>query len=105
MDVPGTPATFQGTMHLVVAGLVAPLTVAIPLVFGLGFNKLTAFKNFSVLSFVFSGVILITGLTSALSINFLPAFMGLFERLTIFGYLLYVFLLASKTLKSYPSEF
>lgn len=92
-------------MHLVVAGLVAPLTVAIPLVFGLGFKKMAAFRNYSTPSLIFAGIILVTGLTSALSINFFPELMGLFERLTIFGYLLYVFLLALKTLKSNPPEF
>ena len=81
------------------------LTVVIPLVFGLGFKKMAAFRNFSALSLIFARIILVTGLTSALSINFFPALMGLFERLTLFGYLLYVFLLASKILKSNPAEF
>ena len=82
-DLPGSAATFAGTMHLVVTGLIVPLTICSPLLIGLGLRKITRFRKFAVYSVITSIILFIAGGTTAiLFANKLPYF-GLFERINI----------------------
>ena len=82
-DLPGAAVTFAGTMHLVVTGLIVPLTICSPLLIGLGLRKLPRFRNFAVYSIITSIMLFLAGGTTAmLFANKLPYF-GLFERINI----------------------
>jgi hypothetical protein len=43
-DLPGSPVTFTGVMHLVITGVIIPLTIISPILIGLGFRRIQAFK-------------------------------------------------------------
>ena len=82
-DLPGSAVTFAGTMHLVVTGLIVPLTICSPLLIGLGLRKLPRFRSFAVYSIITSIILFFAGGTTAiLFANKLPYF-GLFERINI----------------------
>lgn len=82
-DLPNTAATFGGTMHIVVTGLIVPSTVATPLLIGFGLREQPRWQSFGRLS-ILAGFLLVLfgGITAFLFINKLP-FFGLFERLNI----------------------
>jgi hypothetical protein len=82
-DLPGSAITFAGTMHLVVTGLIVPLTICSPLLIGLGLRKISRFRKFGVYSIITSIILFFAGGTTAmLFANKLPYF-GLFERINI----------------------
>ncbi|MEI8199145.1 MAG: DUF998 domain-containing protein [Eubacteriales bacterium] len=82
-DMPGSAMTFAGTMHLVVTGLIVPLTICSPLLIGLGMRKLPRFRRFAIYSIITSIILFFAGGTTAmLFANKLPYF-GLFERINI----------------------
>lgn len=82
-DLPGSPVTFIGTMHLVVTGLIVPLTICSPLLIGLGLRKIDRFRKFGIYSIITSIILFFAGGTTAiLFANKLPYF-GLFERINI----------------------
>lgn len=82
-DLPGSDVTFAGTMHLVVTGLIVPLTICSPLLIGLGLKKIDRFRNFAVYSIITSIILFFAGGTTAIFFaNKLSGF-GLFERINI----------------------
>ncbi|MDW7657123.1 MAG: DUF998 domain-containing protein [Bacillota bacterium] len=82
-DLPGAPVTFTGIMHLVVTGLIIPLTIAAPILVGKGLKKIASFKYYGVYSFITGILIFIAGGTTAIFFaNKLPCF-GLVERINI----------------------
>jgi hypothetical membrane protein len=82
-DLPGSPVTFTGVMHLIITGVIIPLTILSPLLVGLGFRRIRAFKNYGIYSIVTGIVIFIAGGAAAIFfINKLPYF-GLVERINI----------------------
>jgi len=82
-DLPGAPVTFTGVMHLVVTGLIIPLTIIAPILVGLGFRKIQAFKSYGIYSIITGVIIFIAGGTTAFFfMNKLPYF-GLVERVNI----------------------
>ena len=58
MDPLGAEATFAGTMHNVLGGIVALATIVMPLLMGLGFRHSDNFKKYAVYSFITSTIIL-----------------------------------------------
>lgn len=83
VDLPGSPITFLGTMHIVVTGLIIPLTILSPLLIGIGLRKLEFFKGFAIYSIITGIIIFVAGGTTAVFFaNKLPYF-GLFERINI----------------------
>jgi hypothetical protein len=82
-DLPGAPVTFTGVMHLVVTGLIIPLTIISPILVGLGFRKMQAFKSYGIYSIITGVIIFVAGGTTAFFfMNKLPYF-GLVERINI----------------------
>ena len=99
-DLPGTPITFNGIMHLVVTGLIVPLTILSPLLIGIGLRKLEAYKAFSRYSIITGIIIFIAGGTSAIFFaNKLPYF-GLIERINIGTLQLWMFIFSLKLFRS-----
>ncbi|MGF7118759.1 DUF998 domain-containing protein [Methanobacterium oryzae] len=82
--------TFQGTMHIAIAGIASFLTLISVLLMGLNFRKVKEMKNFAIYSFISFAVILISGGMAAISVGSNSAYGGLFERITIFAFMLWV---------------
>jgi len=82
-DLPGSPVTFTGVMHLVITGVIIPLTIISPILVGLGFRRIQAFKYYGIYSIITGVLILIAGgATAFFFMNKLPYF-GLVERINI----------------------
>jgi len=89
-DPRNTPLTFQGTIHIAIAGITSLFTLISVLLIGLNFRKDEKMKTFSIYSFISFIVILISGGVAAISVGSNSAFGGLFERITIFAFMLWV---------------
>ncbi len=100
MDPLGAEATFAGTMHNILGGVVAFATILMPLFMGLGLRKVDGFRGYTVYSFISSAIIFTAGLTGViLSENgFLVC--GLFEQITIGTYEMWIFITALRHLKT-----
>ena len=98
MDPLGTEATFAGTMHNVLGGIVAFATIIMPLLMGLGFRRASSFKRYATFSFIASAIIFISGLTGVILAGQGYLVFGLFERITIGTYEAWIFITALKLL-------
>lgn len=82
-DLPGSVLTFTGLMHIVVTGLIAPLSIVSILFMGLGMRRVKTFGGYGVYSLITSAILLCAGGFSVfLMAGGLPYF-GLFERINI----------------------
>lgn len=98
-DVPVTNVTTNGTIHVILAGLSAILTMLAILLIGLTFwgNKQT--KPFAIYSFLSLAVILASGMLGAISIGNNNGYGGLFERITIGAFILWAAIFAYMAIK------
>jgi len=99
MDPLGAEATFAGTMHNVLGGVVALATIIMPLLMGLGVRHLDGFNRYAVYSFVSSAIIFVSGLTGVILAGQGIQLFGLFERITIGTYEVWIFITALSLLK------
>ncbi|MGB7875626.1 MAG: DUF998 domain-containing protein [Anaerolineales bacterium] len=104
MDPLGAEATFAGTMHNVFGGIVAFATIIMPLLMGLGFRHTSDFKRYSDFSFIASGIIFISGLTGVILAGQGFLVFGLFERITIGTYEVWIFVTALNLLTILRNE-
>jgi len=98
-DPGGTPATFAGTMHLVMAG-VASLGTMVAIVFlAFWFRNFSALKHYVTYSLISVTIIFISGgLSVAAMANYHPLF-GLIERVTIGTFILWLFVISRRMLQ------
>jgi hypothetical protein len=99
MDPLGAEATFAGTIHNVLGGVVALATIVIPLLMGLGVRRLDGFNRYAIYSFVSSVIIFVSGLTGVILAGQGIQLFGLFERITIGAYEVWIFVTALGLLK------
>jgi len=99
MDPRGTPATFTGIMHLVLAGLTSLGTMLTILITGWWLRKQPELGNYAMYSFISLAVVFVSGGIAAASAAQVSPFMGLFECITIGAFLQWLFVLALKTLQ------
>ena len=99
MDPLGAEATFAGTMHNVLGGIVALATIIMPLLMGLGFRQGSDFKRYSTFSFIASAIIFVSGLTGVILAGQGYLVFGVFERITIGAYEVWIFVTALNLLK------
>lgn len=90
MDPRGSETTIQGIIHLFLAGIVSPLTIACPILVGLGFRKIRKFKGYALFSLVSGVLIFITGIIAVVSTQYDATYLGIYERLTIGSYQLWM---------------
>lgn len=100
-DPRNAAVTFKGTMHIAIAGISSLLTLISVLLIGLNFRKVKKMKSFSIYSFISFIVILISGGAAAISVSSNSAFGGLFERITIFAFMLWLIVFSYLILKKY----
>ena len=90
MDPVDTPATFPGTIHLVLVGITVVAIFALMPLLAAGLDEAINWKYFKVLTYVCLGIITISGFISPLVIAKGLPIMGLTERVT--GYIFYIWL-------------
>jgi hypothetical membrane protein len=92
----GTATTFTGTMHFVMAGVASLGTMVAILMMGLWFRNFPEMKSYVVYSVISVAVIFVSGGSSAAAMaNHSPLF-GLLERITIFTFTLWIFVIGWK---------
>ena len=74
-------------------------TIVMPLLMGLGVRKLDGFNRYTVYSFISSAIIFVSGLTGVILAGQGVHLFGLFERITIGTYEVWIFVTALKLLK------
>ena len=89
-DPRGTPATLFGTLHIALSGVTAALTIISVVVIGLSFKDYVGMKSFSWYSYLTALFIFLSGGAGAASIAANSPFGGLFERITIFLFMVWV---------------
>jgi len=99
MDPLGAEVTFAGTMHNVLGGVVALATIIMPLLMGLGVRRLDDFSRYASYSFISSAIIFVSGLTGVILAGQGVQLFGLFERITIGSYEVWIFVTALNLLK------
>ena len=92
----GTATTFTGTMHFIMAGIASLGTMVALLVLGLWFRNFPGLKGYVTYSMISVAVIFVSGGSSAAAMaNHSPLF-GLLERITIFTFTLWMFVIGWK---------
>jgi len=99
-DPRGASATLYGTLHIVLSGITAALTIISIIMVGLSFRKYANMKLFTWYSYTTSVLIFIAGGVGAASIANNSAIGGLFERITIFLFMIWVIIFSYILLKN-----
>lgn len=86
--------TFQGKMHIALAGLMSPLTILLMVFAGLELRTAAATRRVGNYSCVSAVVTLLTGGLSAYGIAAQSAYVGIFERLTIGSFLQWILVIS-----------
>ncbi len=90
MDARGTDATLQGTIHLIIAGLESLGSMAAMFLIGLWQKKQPGLQRTVLVTFICLALVFLAGITAGASAASGSPFMGLFERITIGAFLLWV---------------
>jgi hypothetical protein len=98
-DPRGTIPTFTGTMHLVLAGVMSPLTVILILLGGLSLGRLPGFGGYRNYSVASSVVCFVSGLATAVSTARGFLYMGLLERITIGSFIIWLLVTGIRMLR------
>jgi hypothetical protein len=93
-DAWGSPPTFQGEMHKILAGVLAILSILSTLLIGIWLNRTDLFPGFGTYSFITVGIIVLSGGFALTKLG--SPIMGLTERITILAGLQWTFILALK---------
>lgn len=96
MDTVGTAATTAGTMHLVLAGVSPLLCVATAILYGFAFRREATFRGLSTYSFAAAVLLVLTAPAAVAGID--TDVMGLFERITIGVFMLWVVVVSAHSL-------
>ena len=99
MDPFNSQATFAGTMHIVLTGLNIVLVTLALLLIGIGLNREKQWKTFRLYSVISVLIMIIFGISSSVLVMNEIEMLGLFERITIYTYQLWMFVLAFRFLK------
>jgi len=103
-DPIGGDTTFAGTMHLILVGISAVLTIPGMLTIGIGLYREKQWKSFRLYSIIAVVIMTIFGVLSPLLIMSDIELAGLFERIVVYGYWSWVFVLAILFIKEKPSH-
>jgi hypothetical membrane protein len=93
-DPRGTAATMAGTLHIVIAGIISALTIISIFLVGLSLRKYSEMKLFSAYSLLSGILVFVSGGIAAVSVANNSAYGGLFERITIFTFMIWVIVLS-----------
>lgn len=99
-DPVGAPITSTGTMHIVLAGLSSLTTMLSMLLMGLWFRKQPGLQSYGLYSFISVVVVFVFGGLAAVTGANRNLILGIMERLTIGGFLQWLFVIALKLYSS-----
>lgn len=103
-DPRGAASTITGTLHIILAGIISPLTIIAIFLMGLSFRKYSELKLFAIYSYISGVIVLVSGGTAAVSVANNSIYGGLFERITIFTFMVWVLILSYIILKRKTNE-
>jgi hypothetical membrane protein len=95
-DPIGSPATSTGTMHIVLASVSSLTSMLTMLFLGLWFWVIPALRKYAVYSLVSVAVVFVSGGIAASTIAHPSPLSGLIERVTILGFIQWVFVMGKK---------
>lgn len=101
-DPIGGDTTFAGTMHLILVGTSAILIFPAILTIGIGLYREKQWKSFRLYSIITVLIMAIFGGLSPLVVMSDIELVGLFERIVVYGYWAWVFVLATLFIKEQP---
>ncbi len=101
-DPIGAPVTSSGTMHILLASLSSLTTMLAMLFTGLWFLNAVGLRRDAVYSFASLAVVFISGGMAASTISHPLPFSGLLERITIGGFLQWMFVIALRLFRRLP---
>lgn len=99
-DPIGSPATATGNMHIVLASLSSLTTMLAMLFLGFWFRIIPTLRSYGLYSFISLGLVFISGGFAASTIAHPGPVNGLIERITIFGFIQWLFVVALKMCSS-----
>ena len=94
----------SGTLHIILAGIISPLTIISIFLIGLSLRKYSNQKIFEIYSYISGLIVLVSGGIAAVSIANNSIYGGLFERITIFTFMIWVIFLSYLILRTKDSE-
>lgn len=103
MDPFNVDITFAGTMHIILTALNALMIMLLIPMMGIGFyreRQWVSFRLYSIITLVI--IVIFGGSTPVLMMNDI-GLLGLFERIVIYSYLLWFFVLAFKLIRDHPA--
>ena len=103
-DPRGAASTMAGTIHIILAGIISPLTIISIFLIGLSLRKYSDLKLFEIYSYISGLIVLVSGGIAAVSIANNSIYGGLFERITIFTFMIWVILLSYLILRKKDLE-
>lgn len=101
-DPRGSPATLYGTLHIALSGVTAFLTIIAVILVGMSFKDYKSQKTFTWYSYATAILIFISGGAGAASIANNSPIGGLFERITIFLFMVWVIVFSYILLRGTP---
>ena len=102
MDPFNVDITFAGTMHIILTALNALMIMLLIPMMGIGFyreRQWVSFRLYSIITLLI--IVIFGGSTPVLMMNDI-GLLGLFERIVIYSYLLWFFVLAFKLIRDHP---
>jgi len=100
----GGVATFPGTMHLILVGIVVILTLLTLPMIGIGFYRERQWKSFRLYTFISLSIMIIFGVLSGYVIANEIELMGLFERVVAYAFQVWSVILAYKLITEYEIQ-
>ena len=103
MDPFNVDITFAGTMHIILTALNALMIMLLIPMMGIGFyreRQWVSFRLYSIITLLL--IVIFGGSTPVLMMNDI-GLLGLFERIVIYSYLLWFFVLAFKLIRDHPA--
>lgn len=100
MDPRGASPTMIGSIHLALAGLLSLGTISTTLLIGVWFTKQPDNNRYGTISFIACAVIVITGGLAAAAAASASPIMGIFQRMTIGTFMLWILVLGIRLTRS-----
>lgn len=102
MDPFNVDITFAGTMHIILTALNALMIMMLIPMMGIGFYRERQWVSFRLYSIITLVIIVIFGSSTPVLMMNDIGLLGLFERIVIYSYLLWFFVLAFKLIRDHP---
>ena len=92
----GTATTFSGMMHFVMAGIASLGTMVAILIMGFWFKHVPELKSYVKYSLISVAIVFVSGGITAAAVANHSSLFGLLERITIFTFILWLFVIGRK---------